>query len=97
MRRLATLIALAPAALLLASACGGGGGQPAATPTPTPTPTMKKMPPPMATPTSTPTSNGGNPADGSSGFPWWALAIAAAIGVFGGLGVGLAYWRRPPR
>ena len=66
------------------------------TPTPTPTPTMK-MPPPMATPTSTPTSNGGNPADGSSGFPWWALAIAAAIGVFGGLGVGLVYWRTRTR
>ena len=59
---------------------------------PTPAPTMT-VPPPIATATSAPTSNGGNPADGSSGFPWWALAIAAAVGVFGGLGLVLAYSR----
>ena len=68
-----------------------------------PTPTMtvpppiaaatSTVPPPIATATSAPTSNGGNPADGSSGFPWWALAIAAAIGLLGSLAVGSAYWR----
>ena len=51
------------------------------------------VPPPIAAATSAPTSNGDNPADGSSGFPWWALAIAAAIGLLGSLAVGSAYWR----
>lgn len=61
--------------------------------TPTPTPTLTPTPTSTPTPTATPTPIGGNPAAGGSGFPWWALAIAAAIGVVGGLGLALARWR----
>lgn len=66
---------------------GGSGSSVTATPTPTPTPTVTPtesatitpIPSDTPTPTPTPVPSAATPEQPQNGFPWWLIALLAAI------------------